>query len=233
MIGLSSGSWAQVLANHPDLESMTVVEIDERYVSLLERYSVVRSLPHNDKVRIVVDDGRRWLRAHPEERFDVIVMNTSFSTRAFMSNLLSTEFLNLAKSNLLEGGMLLYNTTSMANVYNTGLTAFAHGIRVKNNLAVSDQPFQVSAERWRDVLQRYQIDGQPVFDLSRPGHRKRLDKVISGLGGLGKKNAAKATMERGEGIQRRWGHYPLITDDNMGNEWKNAAALRMANKHSR
>ncbi len=233
VIGLSSGSWVQVLANHPDLESMTVVEIDEGYIELIRKYPAVRSLLDHPKVEIVIDDGRRWLRAHPDDKFDVIVMNTSFSTRAFASNLLSVQFLELARSRLLEGGLLLYNTTSMENVYKTGLSVFAHGVRVKNNLAVSDQPFQVSAERWRDVLTRYRIDGKPVFDLQRPGHRKRLAKVVSTLKGLKRKNARKATMERGDAIARRVAKRRIITDDNMGNEWNNLGALRVHTKHSR
>ena len=35
MIGLSSGSWAQVIANDPDVASLTVVEINPGYLSLI------------------------------------------------------------------------------------------------------------------------------------------------------------------------------------------------------
>jgi len=37
MIGLSSGSWAKVLANHPQIEKLTIVEINPGYVNLANR----------------------------------------------------------------------------------------------------------------------------------------------------------------------------------------------------
>jgi hypothetical protein len=79
MIGLSSGSWGQVFVNHPSVESLDIVEINPGYLELIPRYSVVRSLLNNRKAHIYVDDGRRWLVAHPEARYDAIVANTSFT----------------------------------------------------------------------------------------------------------------------------------------------------------
>ena len=65
MIGLSSGSWAQVIANNPDVASLTVVEINPGYMTLIAKTPEVASLLSNPKVAIVTDDGRRWLRANP------------------------------------------------------------------------------------------------------------------------------------------------------------------------
>ena len=45
MIGLSSGSWAQILANHPDVETLDIVEINPGYLSLFSDYPEVASLP--------------------------------------------------------------------------------------------------------------------------------------------------------------------------------------------
>src|ERR1700733_984922 len=41
MIGLGSGSWAQVVANHPQLEELVVVEINPGYLKLIPRYPAV------------------------------------------------------------------------------------------------------------------------------------------------------------------------------------------------
>src|SRR4029077_16304030 len=78
IIGLASGSWAQVIVNHPEAESMDIVEINPGYLKLIPQYPVVRSLLTNPKVRVNVDDGRRWLIAHPEEKYDLIVANTTY-----------------------------------------------------------------------------------------------------------------------------------------------------------
>ncbi len=40
---------------------------------------MVSSLLRNPKVQIYIDDGRRWLLAHPEAGYDLVLMNTSFS----------------------------------------------------------------------------------------------------------------------------------------------------------
>ena len=111
MIGLSSGSWAQVIANNPAVTSLTVVEINQGYLTLIAQQPEVASLLRNPKVTVITDDGRRWLSHHPERRFDAIVSNTTWNFRANITNLLSTEFLNLAQQHLNPRGILFYNTT--------------------------------------------------------------------------------------------------------------------------
>ena len=130
IIGLSSGSWAQVVVNHPAVEDVTIVEINPGYLPLMERRKSVSSLLHNPKVTIVIDDGRRWLMRNPERRFDFILMNTSFHWRAHSSNLLSTEFLHLVRAHLNPGGIEYYNTTWSREAQATGATAFSHALRV-------------------------------------------------------------------------------------------------------
>ena len=46
---------------------------------------------------IYVDDGRRWLLAHPSVRYDAIVANTTFNWRDHSTGLLSVEFLTLSQ----------------------------------------------------------------------------------------------------------------------------------------
>jgi hypothetical protein len=64
MIGFSSGSWAQVITNNPDVASLTVVEINPGYLGLIANEPEVTSPLGNPKVTIVTDDGRRWLRGN-------------------------------------------------------------------------------------------------------------------------------------------------------------------------
>src|SRR5271154_5185443 len=148
MIGLSSGSWAQVLVNHPQVESLDIVEINPGYLGLIPQYPVVASLMRNSRVHIYVDDGRRWLRAHPGEKYDVILMNTSFYWRDHSSVLLSTDFLEVVRTHLNKGGVFYYNTTGSEEAVNTGLHAFPYGLRVFNALAGSDRPNVLDENRW-------------------------------------------------------------------------------------
>ena len=38
MIGLASGSWAQILANHPQVDRLDIVEINPGYLELIPQY---------------------------------------------------------------------------------------------------------------------------------------------------------------------------------------------------
>ena len=88
MIGLSAGAWAEVVANHPQLDELVVVEINPGYLKLIPRYRVVAGVLANSRVKIVIDDGRRWLRNYRGQGFDVVIMNTTFHWRSCASNVL-------------------------------------------------------------------------------------------------------------------------------------------------
>ena len=232
-IGLSMGAWAQVLAHHPQLDKLTIVEIDEGYLGLIPKYPVVASLLQNPKVDIVIDDGRRWLVANPDAKFDFIVLNMTFHWRAHASNVLSVEFLQIVREHLNDGGIFMYNTTSSARVYSAGLSVFPHAAKVWNNLAVSDSPLRPDKERWRRVLEEYRIDGVPVFDLSKALHRKKLSKIVDRLDGLKKRKGRHAYFENRKRLVRRYAKRRPVTDDNMGAEWDLAAALKSGTHFSR
>ena len=216
MIGLSSGSWAQVVASNPGVRHLTIVEINPGYFQLIEKHEEVRSLLRNPKVEIVTDDGRRWLRAHPEGKFDLIVMNTTFHWRAHASNLLSVEFLTILRQHLKPGGVLFYNTTSSDRVLATGARVFPYAARLSNFLAVSDRPLTVDKARFEKLLADYRIDGRPVFDLSRQQDRDKL-REIAGL--LGQESDVHGVYESGPAMLERLKDVRMITDDNMGTEW--------------
>jgi predicted membrane-bound spermidine synthase len=111
MIGLSGGAWAEVVANHPQLDELLVVEINPGYLKLIPSYPVVAGLLANPHVKVVLDDGRRWLRNHRGQSFDVVIMNTTFRWRSFASNVLSVEFPRLVGSVLNPGGIVMFNAT--------------------------------------------------------------------------------------------------------------------------
>lgn len=221
VIGLASGSWAQILANHPELERMTIVEINPGYLQLIQSRPNVASLLTNPKVQIEIDDGRRWLIAHPDRKFDFILMNTTHNWRANASNLLSVEFLQLLRQHLNRGGVAYYNTTSSGEVQRTGATVFSYALRISNFLAVSDSPIDFDRERCRRVLTTYTIDGRAIFDPSKPAYRTALEHVVA----LPYSNSEQVgqyideSLETRSSLLTRLSGERLITDDNMGTEW--------------
>ncbi|MEA2936947.1 MAG: hypothetical protein QOC56_451 [Alphaproteobacteria bacterium] len=221
MIGLSSGSWAQVIANNPDVASLTIIEINPGYLTLIAQAPEVASVLRNPKVKIVTDDGRRWLRLNPGQKFDAIVSNTTWHFRANVTNLLSREFLDLVRGHLNPGGVFFYNTTDSDRVQRTGCLAFAHGARFTNHMVVAATPIDFDFARWRRVLESYRIDGRAIFDPARGEDGAVLDRLISMQASLAPGEIARERpIERCPDILARTAGKRPVTDDNMGSEWR-------------
>jgi spermidine synthase len=224
MIGLSSGSWAQVIANNPDVESLTVIEINPGYLTLIAGEPEVASLLANPKVTIVTDDGRRWMRANPARRFDAIVSNTTWYFRANVTNLVSDEFLDIVKRHLNSGGIFFYNTTDSARVQRTGCLAFAHGARFLNHMVLSEASIRWDFVRWRHILEAYRIDGRAIFDATRGEDRAELDRLQSWEKGLAGGDEQQQIEICSNILTRTTGKQP-VTDNNMGSEWRYSLGL--------
>lgn len=219
-IGLSSGSWAQIVANYPGLEKETIVEINPGYISLIRQRPEFAPLLQDSKIQIFIDDGRRWLVSHPDRKFDLILMNTTYNWRANATNLLSVEFLNLLRQHLNPGGVAYYNTTGSGRAQLTGATLFPYALRVGNFIAVSDAPITFDRERLRSTLWAYRMNGRPVFDPAVPTDRAQLEHYVS-IPYVNRLDTDKltATLESRANLLAQWKGRRIITDDNMGTEW--------------
>jgi spermidine synthase len=220
VIGVSGGAWTQILAHHPDVEEVIGVEISDPYLQLINDSPSVASLQRNPKVKLVIDDGRRWLKRNPTERFDLIVMNTTHHWREFASALLSREFLELAKSHLNPGGIVSWNTTESLRSAKTGLVVFPESIMLMNFFVGSDTPLTVDKARWRSLLERWRIDDVPVFDLATPQGREDLEKCAAfpDFEGPWDRSHPWRWQNRAH-IEARVGEVEIITDDNLGHEF--------------
>jgi hypothetical protein len=219
MIGLSSGSCAQVIANNPQVEHLTIIEINPGYLRLIRRAPEVASLLQNSKVHIEIDDGRRWLVRNSGLKFDAIVMNTTYHWRSNVSNLLSAEFLQLIRQHLNPGGVHFYNTTESKEAMATGIRVFPFGMRLANFIVVSDAPLQLDAKRWLGILEHYSVDGKPVFDLSQEQHRRQLLGVMNMTTTMDREVPGFFTLESAAHLRAHTAEARTITDDNMGTEW--------------
>jgi spermidine synthase len=220
LIGLATGAWEQVIASHPSVKHVTIIEINPGYLQIIRKYPVVASLLDNPKVEIVIDDGRRWLNRHPERKFDAIIQNTTWYYRPNATNLLSQEYLKLTEAHLRQGGVILYNTTGSQRVQRTGCATFGNGFREINMLVVSPTPIKLDPQRLRNTLAAYRINGRPVLDMAEPKARARLEEIVSSLAPPPAGQARPdALMEDCGGILARTAGQALVTDDNMGEEW--------------
>jgi len=219
MIGLASGSWATVIEHLPGLEHLTIVEINPGYTKLVAGHPEVSGILKDPKVDIVIDDGRRWLHRHPGEKFDVIVMNTTWHWRAHITNLLSTEFMQLARAHLQPGGIFYFNTTSSEDVQKTAATVFPSAMRVYNFMAVSDAPLSFDKARWEKTLAAFEFDGKPAIDRSTEDGQKFFDDLVKYADTIQAEPVSEG-LESRDRVLARTAMARLVTDDNMVPEWR-------------
>jgi spermidine synthase len=220
MIGLGTGSWAQVIANNPQLKDLTVIDINPGYLGPISSHPATASLLNNSKVTLVIDDGRRWLLAHPQATFDAVVMNTSYYWRNHSSNLLSTDFLRIVRTHLRHDGVFFFNTTWSDDVMATALTVYPYALRVVNCVALSDSPLVFDRARWKSILLSYTIDGKRVIDPEDLTRQKEFERILSI--DYAAPGAGPNSIERNDEIRQRLKNRNnlIITDDNMGVEWR-------------
>jgi len=214
VIGVASGSWTQILVNHPQVKHVTAIELSHGYLDLIRARPEVASLLTNPKLNLVIDDGRRWLRQHPDARFDAIVMNTTHHWREFASALLSREFLTEVKAHLTPEGIAFWNCTESPRAARTGMEVFPQTMMVMNHCLASNAPLEPNRDRWQKVLAAYHIDGQPVIAADQ------INGVLDFLNGEALPVPGNMWHWcRRPAMQSAWGDAKIITDDNLGHEY--------------
>jgi spermidine synthase len=193
-IGLGAGSSPKrMLREFPELQ-LTAVELDPVVVDVAHRWF---SVPQTPRLRIETGDGRRFLAKQPT-RWDVIVIDAFFAD-AIPAHLVTREFLELARSRLAPGGVIVTNAIGaiegsgsrlFRSIYKTYRTAFptvlVHPAILKgdrgddtyrNLILVATEkavpPVGIVAERWAAVRQ-----GSPLAPDLRKGILDRHDQEI-------------------------------------------------------
>lgn len=206
MIGLSTGSWAQVLADFEKIDELVIVEINNGYLELIAKYPEVAGILNNKKVKIIIDDGRRWLKMHEQEKFDLIVMNTSFHWREHITNLLSQDFLLLCKKNLQPNGVMYWNSTSSPVVLNTACHTFNYVTKYYNFVAGSDAPFSMTEAEKRTAFLAFKKNGQSILSGSDSANIQ-----LSHFATVPLQNLKDSILQK---------RLRVITDNNMASEYK-------------
>lgn len=220
VVGVSAGAWTQILAYHPQVQKIDAVEISDGYLEVIRSFPEVAGILNDPKVTIHIDDGRRWLKRHPERRYDAIFMNTTHHWREFASALLSREYLELTKTHLKPGGIVMWNCTQSKRAMKTGLKVFPHTIMCLNNCVGSMSPITLDKERWQRMLLATQNQGKPLFDPQDPQSMADLQGVLKLLDQEGSNDSFQQWwyMSRKRMEQECVAEEP-ITDDNLGHEY--------------
>src|SRR5260221_260473 len=119
------------------------------------------------------------------------------------------------------GGVHYFNATSSEEAYLSGVSVFRYGLRIASFLAVSDAPIVLDRRTLDERLRGYRIDDKPVLDLRDTEQQRTLDALLTSIEKPPNvQRPAGDTYEPGESLRRRLAGVRVITDANMGSEWR-------------
>ncbi len=165
MVGLSIGSWLALVREFPGVEHIDVVEINPGYLKALQPYPAQKAAIADPRVKLHIHDARRWIKLHPENRYDLIFMNTTFHWRSNATLLLSREYLSLLKGHMNPGAVLAFNATGSLDALRTAADVFPFARRYTNFVYAAQWDFTAKPQQ-PQALSRYQnfkMNGQPAF----------------------------------------------------------------------
>ena len=151
IIGFGTGSTTEMMLKMNGVRKVTIVELNAALLRNLEKMPLFRELLHDDRVEVIIDDGRRWL-LRTDERFDLIQIDALRATTAYSNNLYSRQFFQLAARHLNEGGVFMVWMDEFRVIPKTILAAFDH-LRVYDFFCLaSNVPFVRNDEVRRELL---------------------------------------------------------------------------------
>ena len=211
LIGLSVGTWLALVETFPNVESIDAIEINPGYLELIKDYPEQEKALHDPRLHLYFDDARRWLRANPDNRYDLVIMNTTFHWRAYSSNLLSKDFLTIIKRHMLPNAVMAFNTTSSPDALKTAATVFPYAFRYDNFAIAADFDWRKNLNKPGAVtiLGNLKLNGQRLFpEKSEPIIKKYIELPVLSVEEL------QATPE--------FKHRPfeVVTDRNLLTEYK-------------
>ena len=180
VIGFGTGATLEAVEKRPDVESVTLVELNHTLMSNLQNIPACRAVLADPRVRLVMDDGRRYL-LRTTETFDLILIDPLRSSTAYSNNLYSRQFFELAARRLSPGGVFMAWLDEHQVMPRTLASVFPH-LRVYGFFAVcSNAPLRADAEGRARMLAGYppedraRIEQVPVrFDADEHGLRPTL-----------------------------------------------------------
>ena len=90
-------------------------------------------------------------------------------------------------------------------------------------IAVSASPIEIDKGNWAHDLSNYKIDGSPVLNLKNTDSKKVYDNLLSLLENYlpyDDRKRYSLGFESRESILKRTRKDNIVTDNNMGREWR-------------
>jgi predicted membrane-bound spermidine synthase len=156
IIGLGGANTANFITSLSNVNQVVIVELMQELGSFLNEYvPVAQSALNHSSVRYIVDDGRRYLYANPDEKFDMIFIDPLWSFTAGHNNLYSQEAMRLYKAHLSENGVFCAWVNETHFIPKTVATIFPYSDSFGNYLVNSAQPLTYDADYMSQAYNHY------------------------------------------------------------------------------
>ena len=106
VIGFGTGSLVETLLKSDEIKEVVLVELNRTLIANLRRLPLFDNMLNDPRLRLIIDDGRRYL-INSEEKFDLITTDPLRTTTAYSNNLYSENFFRLIDKHLTPGGIYL------------------------------------------------------------------------------------------------------------------------------
>lgn len=202
LIGLGGGNTAYFLTQLPGVEEIVIVELMEDLGIFLDRHApVAQATLHDPKVTYIVDDGRRYLYAHPNKRFDMIFIDPLNSFTAGHNNLYSREAMLLYRSHLKEEGIFCGWINEGHVLPTTVASVFPFVEHFRDFVVAGNRPIEYDQDYMQTAKARFLAAGDAIIGPSAAA--------------ILEPSAVLALHIRNEhAIRKRAGEIPVLTDMN-------------------
>ena len=125
IIGFGTGSTTEMILKMDQVKKVTIVELNAAVLRNLEKIPLFAELLREDRVDVIIEDGRRFL-SRTDEKFDLIQIDALRATTSYSNNLYSRQFFELASQRLNDGGVFMVWMDEHRVIPKTILAAFRH-----------------------------------------------------------------------------------------------------------
>jgi spermidine synthase len=119
VLGGGDGLAVREILRHPEVKSVTLVDLDEGMTALARELPLLRELNERSlfdpRVRVINDDAMVWIgEDHPDvpKTFDVVIVDFPDPNNFALGKLYTVRFYKLLRARLAEGGVIAVQSTS-------------------------------------------------------------------------------------------------------------------------
>ncbi|MGD8403472.1 MAG: fused MFS/spermidine synthase [Anaerolineales bacterium] len=183
VIGFGGGYTTMFFKALPSVDEIVVVELlGDINPFLSANQESARVTLADPRITYIVDDGRRYLNANPDETFDLITIDPLREHTAGHNNLYSEQAMQLYLEHLTPGGVLCAWTKDDRIVPHTIARVFPYADHFKIELVVaSNAPITYNRDYMDEIANDYEDFIDRLYVNGLPGGYPTTEKALSGL----------------------------------------------------